>query len=81
LIASLFKAGKELIGHASPVRMLVVDPETGRRTGFVDGEEFVNEIEGAEVVEIPNGEADTAYAFYMPLGPKYTVKFFGRDEG
>ena len=81
IISSLYALGKQLIAHASPVRMLVIDPETGRRTGFVEGEEFVNEIEGAEVVKVPNGEADTAFVFYVPLGPKYTVKFFGKGEG
>ncbi|MBT5875454.1 MAG: T9SS type A sorting domain-containing protein, partial [Candidatus Latescibacteria bacterium] len=71
----------DFIGHASPVRMLITDPSTGNRTGFVDGTSLVNEIALAQVIEVPNPGGNPAFAFYLPTGPAYQITFIGFEAG
>jgi len=66
------------------VRMLITD-EFGRRLGFVDGTDFVNEIPGSEVVFLESYSGDTLTAdtltFYdVPKDLNYTVDYFSLDS-
>ena len=60
--------------------MLVTDTDSGNRIGFVDGTDFVNEIDNARIIEILQ-EEDTGYAFYLQQGPAYDITFIGLDTG
>jgi len=66
------------------VRMLITD-EFGRRLGFVDGTNFVNEIPGSEVAFLESYSGDTLTAdtltFYdVPKDLNYTVDYFSLDS-
>jgi len=66
------------------VRMLLTD-EFGRRLGFVDGANFVNEIPGSEVVFLESyGDdsltVDTLSFYDVPKDLNYTVDYFSLDS-
>jgi len=80
-VSSLWRANEVLFGHASPARMLITNSSTSQRLGFVDGTEFISEIDQGRIEEIPNEEEGTGYSLYVPQGPNYTVTFFGLSTG
>ncbi|MFC1614368.1 dockerin type I repeat-containing protein [Gemmatimonadota bacterium] len=71
---------QENAGDPTNTRMLITDSSTGKRVGFVDGSQLINEINGAEVIEIASEKRVEGYAFYVPHGPAYDLIIFGQEE-
>ena len=79
--ASLRRTGRVFVGHTGPERILVTDIATGHRIGFVDGVSAVGEIEGAEIVDIPDSSGLAGHAYYLPNSLAYDIALFGGGSG